>query len=88
MFGCAPCDLIEKWGLNRSEFVINVIIASHLADFERQDLQSGYTRNNPCSPTPVSPTPVSPTLDQKVAFRLLLQNGLKFINYNIQQYNI
>ena len=27
----------------------------------------------PCSPTPISPTPVSPTLDQKVAFRLLIE---------------
>ena len=27
----------------------------------------------PCSPTPVLPTPISPTLDQKVAFRLLIK---------------
>ena len=27
----------------------------------------------PCSPTPVSPTPISPTLDQKVAFHLLMK---------------
>jgi len=27
-------------------------------------------------PTPISPTPVSPTLDQKVAFRLLIKNWI------------
>ena len=31
-------------------------------------------RDIPCLPTPISPTPVSPTLDQKVAFRLLLMH--------------
>ena len=35
-------------------------------------LASYIARIGPCSPTPVSPTPVSSTLDQKVAFRLLI----------------
>ena len=39
----------------------------------------------PVGDIPCSPTPVSPTLDQKVAFRLLLKIRFKFINHEIQQ---
>ena len=38
-------------------------------------IQAGLDKGiGPCLPTLISPTPVSPTLDQKVAFRLLIKN--------------
>ena len=46
-----------------------------MANLNFGDLQ----RIGTCSPAPVSPTPVSPTLDQKVAFCLLVQK-LYFIH--------
>ena len=41
-----------------------------------------FQRVIPCSPTPASPTPILPTLDQKVAFRLLMKKKLAFGHQN------
>ena len=50
----------------------------HVA-YECREGASNYhilVRDSPCSPTPVFPAPVSPTLDQKVAFCLLVKKQL------------
>ena len=51
-----------------------------------------FERIGPCSPTPISPTPVSPTLDQKVAFRLLIEKklylGIKVMSNHILKHRL
>ena len=55
-----------------------------MANLNLGDLQRiGTCSPAPVSPTPVSPTPVSPTLDQKVAFRLLVHFIHMYLGINV-----